>query len=98
MKAEEVIGRALMEARDRPEVDEPRQIVDALSAAGFIIIPPAQKMNGAPPQWIAEEIAARQRAKERFDWRTADRIRDNLRSRGVWLSDKRDGKTEWGYI
>lgn len=46
-------------------------------------------------QWIAEQVEARRRARERKDFATADRIRQQLAERGIVLEDRPDGTTRW---
>jgi cysteinyl-tRNA synthetase len=45
-------------------------------------------------EWIDEQIVARNDARSRKDWAEADRIRDELRSRGIELEDTPNG-TVW---
>ncbi|RMH35617.1 MAG: cysteine--tRNA ligase [Nitrospirae bacterium] len=46
-------------------------------------------------QWIADQVEARQRAREQKDFATADRIRQRLAEHGIVLEDRPDGTTRW---
>jgi cysteinyl-tRNA synthetase len=65
-------------------------------------IPPAERgLEGDinkltnEPAWIEEQIAQRNAARKNKDFTGADRIRQELASRGILLEDKPGGKTEW---
>jgi cysteinyl-tRNA synthetase len=53
------------------------------------------------PENSAEEIesliARRREARENKDWTAADKLRDELRRRGVILEDRKDGTVRWSY-
>jgi len=49
---------------------------------------------GVAEDWIADRIAEREEARRRKDYPAADRIRQELLSRGITLEDK-GGKTTW---
>lgn len=44
---------------------------------------------------VEQQIQARLEAKKNKDWVAADRIRDELKQRGILLKDKPDGTTDW---
>jgi cysteinyl-tRNA synthetase len=52
------------------------------------------KNVGLHEQDIHDRISARQEARNRKDWDTADKIRKELEARGIVLEDKKDG-TAW---
>jgi cysteinyl-tRNA synthetase len=56
----------------------------------------AQFLQGgsADEAWVAERIAAREAARKRKDFKTADDIRRELDAKGIVLEDK-GGKTTW---
>jgi cysteinyl-tRNA synthetase len=45
--------------------------------------------------WIEEQIQFRKEAREKKDFRTADRIREELTKQGIILEDRPDGTTRW---
>ena len=44
---------------------------------------------------IADLVARRQEAKQSRNFAEADRIRDELKEKGIVLEDKPGGRTEW---
>ena len=73
-----------------------------LELAGVLgLIPETLPTGGSATAGQAEEpdleaaIAARRQAKAERDFATADRIRDELRARGIELIDRPGGVTEW---
>ena len=78
---------------DRGAVERARQAFDRLDSVLDIV--PAKAEAGAElVQWIEERIAARREARIRRDFAESDRIRDELKSRGVVLEDSA-GETRW---
>ncbi len=55
------------------------------------------KIEGEHPSDIKEVLSKRNQARARGDYAEADKLRDELASRGVILEDKADGTTEWRY-
>lgn len=55
----------------------------------------APQVESVTEEWIAEQVEARRRARERKDFATADRIRRMLADRGIVLEDRPDGTTRW---
>ena len=58
------------------------------------IVPEKAEADAELVQWIEEQIAARREARIRRDFAESDRIRDELKSRGVVLEDSA-GETRW---
>ena len=48
-------------------------------------------------QWVGERLAARDRARKSKDFKEADRIRDELKARGVEIEDTPTG-TKWRVV
>jgi cysteinyl-tRNA synthetase len=58
------------------------------------ILPSAKAADPALERWIAERIAARDKARKAKDFKEADRIRAELRTKGVEIEDTANG-TKW---
>ena len=54
-------------------------------------------IKGEHPSRIKEILSKRDQARARGDYVEADKLRDELASRGIILEDKADGTTEWRY-
>jgi cysteinyl-tRNA synthetase len=88
-------GNAELDRRggDRAAVERARQAFDRLDSVLDIV--PEQAAAGAElVQWIEERLAARRDARIRRDFAESDRIRDELKARGVMLEDS-GGETRW---
>jgi cysteinyl-tRNA synthetase len=79
--------------RDRPAVERARQAFDRLDSV-LDIVPEKAEADTELVQWIEERIAARRDARIRRDFAESDRIRDELKARGVVLEDSA-GETRW---
>ncbi len=53
--------------------------------------------QGALPGLVEMLIKLRKEAREKRDFATSDKIRDELKALGVILKDEKDGKTTWTY-
>jgi cysteinyl-tRNA synthetase len=76
-------------ARARTVLDAAIDVLDLLPTA-----------RGADPElaaWVAERLAARERARKSKDYKEADRIRSELAARGVELEDG-PGGTRWRLV
>jgi cysteinyl-tRNA synthetase len=58
------------------------------------ILPSAKAADPALERWIGERIAARDKARKAKDFKEADRIRAELRTKGVEIEDTANG-TKW---
>jgi cysteinyl-tRNA synthetase len=88
-------GNAELDRRggDRAAVERARQAFDRLDSVLDIV--PEQAAAGAElVQWIEERLAVRRDARIRRDFAESDRIRDELKARGVMLEDS-GGETRW---
>jgi cysteinyl-tRNA synthetase len=63
----------------------------------FDILPTLPEADAELVGWIEERIAARERARKSKDYNEADRIRVQLRGRGVELEDGAAG-TRWKLV
>lgn len=57
-----------------------------------------QKQEKELPQELQELIKQRAEAKLQKDWALADKIREQIKNKGIMLEDKPDGTTNWKYI
>ena len=78
---------------DRDAVERARRAFDRMDAVLDIVPDPVQADAGLVT-WIEERIAARGEARTRRDFAESDRIRDELKMRGVVLEDA-GGETRW---
>jgi cysteinyl-tRNA synthetase len=78
---------------DRAAVERARQAFDRLDSV-LDIVPERAEADAGLVQWIEERIAARRDARIRRDFAESDRIRDELKARGVVLEDSA-GETRW---
>ncbi|HEX6600463.1 MAG TPA: cysteine--tRNA ligase [Gemmatimonadaceae bacterium] len=78
---------------DRAAVERARQAFDRLDSV-LDIVPEKAEADAELVRWIEERIAARREARIRRDFAESDRIRDELKARGVVLEDSA-GETRW---
>ena len=78
---------------DRAAVERAREAFDRMDLV-LDIVPAAVEADGELVRWIDERIAARREARIRRDFAESDRIRDELKGRGVVLEDAA-GETRW---
>jgi len=78
---------------DRGAVERARQAFHRLDSV-LDIVPEQTEAEADLVRWIEERIAARREARIRRDFAESDRIRDELKSRGVVLEDSA-GETRW---
>jgi cysteinyl-tRNA synthetase len=88
-------GNAELDRRggDRAAVERARQAFDRLDSV-LDIVPEQAEADAELVQWIEERIASRREARIRRDFAESDRIRDELKARGVVLEDA-GGETRW---
>src|SRR5437899_6602226 len=72
---------------------------DALDRAMAVldVLPTAKPVDPALARWVAERIAARAKARKAKDFTEADRIRAELKARGVEIEDTPSG-TKWRMV
>jgi cysteinyl-tRNA synthetase len=78
---------------DRGSVERARQAFDRIDSV-LDIVPDEAEADAELVQWIEERIAARREARILRDFAESDRIRDELKVRGVVLEDA-GGETRW---
>ena len=78
---------------DKAAVERARQAFDRIDAV-LDIVPEAVAADADLVRWIEERLAARREARMRRDFAESDRIRDELKGRGVILEDS-GGETRW---
>ena len=78
---------------DRAAVERARAAFDRIDSV-LDIVPEAQTADAELAAWVEERLAARREARIRRDFAESDRIRDELRGRGVVLEDA-GGETRW---
>ena len=61
------------------------------------ILPTAKVLDPTFLRWVEERIAAREKARKSKDFKAADRIRAELRARGVEIEDTPAG-TKWRVV
>jgi cysteinyl-tRNA synthetase len=91
--------RAANRELDRPSAA--RGTGDALAAFERVagahlldVLPAKRELDEALSAWVADRIAARERARKSKDFKAADAIRDELQTRGVLIEDTPQG-TKW---
>jgi len=50
------------------------------------------------PKEIMDKVRQREEARTKRDWKTADKIRDELKDKGIILEDQTDGGTRWKIV
>ena len=78
---------------DREAVERARAAFDRIDAV-LDLVPQAIDADADLTRWIEERLVARREARIRRDFAESDRIRDELRGRGVVLADS-GGETRW---
>ena len=78
---------------DRESVERARAAFKRIDSI-LDIVPDAENADAEFARWIVERVAARGEARVRRDFVESDRIRDELRSRGVTIEDVA-GETRW---
>jgi cysteinyl-tRNA synthetase len=78
---------------DRSAVEHARAAFDRIDSV-LDIVPERVEADAGLERWIEERIAARREARVRRDFAESDRIRDELKGRGVTLEDV-GGETRW---
>jgi cysteinyl-tRNA synthetase len=88
-------GNAELDRRggDRGAVEQARAAFDRIDSV-LDIVPERAAADAELERWIVERIAARREARIRRDFAESDRIRDELKTRGVSLEDA-GGETRW---
>ncbi|MEO5817208.1 MAG: cysteine--tRNA ligase [Gemmatimonadaceae bacterium] len=81
---------------DRASVERARAAFARIDAV-LDIVPAKESADSALVQWIEERLAARREARMRGDFAEADRIREELRARGVVIEDA-GGETRWKLV
>jgi cysteinyl-tRNA synthetase len=84
-------------AIDAGELDEAAVLVATVKHLFGVLgveVGEQQELSSDLAQWVDAQIEARREARARKDWADADRIRDELRARGVELEDTPNG-TVW---
>ena len=74
-------------------------MLDAFDVAMRVldVLPSAKPAAAELAAWVAEQLAAREKARKAKDFREADRIRAALRERGVEIDDTPAG-TKWRMV
>ncbi len=78
---------------DRDAVERARQAFDRIDSV-LDVVPERAEADAELVRWVEERIAARREARIRRDFAESDRIRDELKARGVVLEDSA-GETRW---
>ncbi len=88
-------GNAELDRRgqDREAVERAREAFDRIDRV-LDIVPEAVEADAELVRWIEDRIAARRDARSRRDFAESDRIRDELKGRGVQVEDA-GGGTRW---
>jgi len=88
-------GNAELDRRggDRDAVERARQAFERIDAV-LDIVPDRVDADAELVQWVEERLSARREARIRRDFAESDRIRDELKARGVVLEDAA-GETRW---
>jgi cysteinyl-tRNA synthetase len=90
------VNRELDQAAMTPDV---RRALGALDGAMTVldVLPSAKTVAADLTTWVAEQLAAREKARKAKDFREADRIRAGLHERGVEIEDTPAG-TKWRVV
>ena len=88
-------GNAELDRRggDRESVDRARAAFARIDSV-LDVVPEQQAVVGDLASWIEGRLEARRQARIRRDFADADRIRDELKARGVTIEDS-GGQTRW---
>ena len=78
---------------NRAAVERARQAFDRVNSV-LDIVPEKTEADAELVRWVEERIVARREARIRRDFAESDRIRDELKARGVVLEDSA-GETRW---
>jgi cysteinyl-tRNA synthetase len=78
---------------DRQAVEQARAAFDRIDQV-LDIVPERAEADAELVRWVEERMAARREARIRRDFVESDRIRDELKERGVVLEDA-GGETRW---
>jgi cysteinyl-tRNA synthetase len=81
---------------DRQALARAREVF-ALVNGVLDIAPEREAASDELAAWVDERIAARSAARQRGDFREADRIRDELTARGIAVEDA-GGGTKWKIV
>ena len=88
-------GNAELDRRggDREAVEHARRAFARIDGV-LDIVPERAEVDAELTRWVEERLAARREARTRRDFAESDRIRDELKARGVVLEDSA-GETRW---
>jgi cysteinyl-tRNA synthetase len=78
---------------DRGSVERARVAFDRINGV-LDVVPEKAEVSAELEEWITERLSARREARVRRDFAEADRIRDELKGRGVTIEDG-GGETRW---
>jgi cysteinyl-tRNA synthetase len=78
---------------DREAVERARTAFDRINGV-LDVVPEKAEVSAELEEWITDRLAARREARVRRDFAEADRIRDELKGRGVTIEDG-GGETRW---
>jgi cysteinyl-tRNA synthetase len=89
------VGNAELDRKggDREAVNRARAAFDRIDGV-LDIVPEPVEVGAELERWVEERVAARREARVRRDFAESDRIREELKSRGVVLEDV-GGETRW---
>jgi cysteinyl-tRNA synthetase len=78
---------------DREAVERARAAFERIDGV-LDLVPEKAEVSAELEEWISERLSARREARVRRDFAEADRIRDELKGRGVTIEDG-GGETRW---